>query len=129
MLAQLSTVKSRLHIDQFDLQYDAILTAAIKGLSQRFDKETNRTLARAVDLTTESDADETEIIPSCYPIETVTKFELKSTGAERWVEQTDIEFLIRRSCVISLASAFGFRPSTFDIRPSDFGFRPSISLA
>jgi len=31
-----------------------------------------------------------------YPIESVTKFELKSTEAEGWVEQTDIDYLIRK---------------------------------
>jgi hypothetical protein len=44
MLTQLSTIKARLGIDEFDLSSDAILTNAINGISVRFDKETNRTL-------------------------------------------------------------------------------------
>ena len=44
MLTQLSTVESRLALTVTD--YDAILTNAIKAVSDRFDKETNRTLAR-----------------------------------------------------------------------------------
>jgi hypothetical protein len=46
MLTQLSTVKSRLAIDEFDLQYDTLPTNAINGVSARFDKECNRTLSR-----------------------------------------------------------------------------------
>ena len=42
MLAQLSTVKSRLQILDIDTTYDALLTNAIQALSARFDKETNR---------------------------------------------------------------------------------------
>jgi len=43
MLTQLSTVKTRLALTVTD--YDAILTNALKAVSDRFDKETNRTLA------------------------------------------------------------------------------------
>src|SRR2546421_7203141 len=108
MLTQLSTLKTRLAIDQFDLQYDAILTNAIKAVSARFDKECNRTLARTVGLAEEFNADETEIRPACYPIESVTKFELKSNETDGWIEQTNVNFLIRRACVISLAPPFAF---------------------
>src|SRR3954469_1410093 len=106
MLAQLSTVKTRLAIDEFDLTYDTILTDAINAISFRFDKETNRTLARTVNITQEFDSSDTEICLACYPFESLTRFELKTTEAEGWVEQTGTDFLIRRSCVISLNSAF-----------------------
>jgi len=49
MLTQLSTVKSRLALTVTD--YDGILTSAIKAISDSFDKETNRTLARTVSAT------------------------------------------------------------------------------
>ena len=102
MLTQLSTVKARLALDPFDLQFDALLTNAIKAVSVRFDKETNRTFARTVNATYEFGADETEIIVPCFPIEGVSKLETKSTEAEGWIEQTGIDFLIRRACVVSL---------------------------
>src|SRR6266446_1638090 len=114
MLTQLLTVKTRLALDEFNVQYDSLLTNAIKAVSARFDKETNRTLARTVDATHEFAADETEILVPCYPIEAVTKFELKSTEAEGWVEQTGIDFLIRRLCIISLTSPL----STLNSQPS-----------
>jgi hypothetical protein len=113
MLTQLSTLKTRLAIDQFDLQYDAILTNAIRAVSARFDKECSRTLTRTVGLAEEFSADETEIRPACYPIETVTKFELKSNETEGWIEQTNVDFLIRRACVVSLSSPFALRTFRF----------------
>ena len=86
MLTQLSTVKTRLALTVTD--YDGILTNAIKAVSDRFDKETNRTLARTTSATHEFEATDTEVSPPCYPIESVTKFELKSNETSGWIEQT-----------------------------------------
>src|SRR5438445_2842183 len=102
MLTQLSTVKSRLAILVTD--YDDLLTNAIKAVSARFDKETNRTLSRTTTATHEFDATDTEILPPTYPIESVTKFELKSNETDGWIEQTGVKYLLRRACVISLSS-------------------------
>ena len=63
MITQLSTVKARLAIDPLDTTYDDLLTSAIKAVSARFDKETNRTLSRTATATHEFDADDTEIPP------------------------------------------------------------------
>src|SRR5437667_8876688 len=115
MLTQLSTVKSRLSIAEFELQYDALLTNAIKAISARFDNQCNRTLARTVNATHEFDATDTEILPPCYPIESVTKFELKETESSGWVEQTNIDFLLRRTCIISLLTQL----STTNSQPSE----------
>jgi hypothetical protein len=105
MLTQLPTVKSRLGLLDADTQYDVLLTNAIKAISARFDKETNRTLARTVDATFEFPAQDTELIPPCYPIEAATKFELKTDESSGWLEQTNVKYLLRQSCVISLSSA------------------------
>jgi hypothetical protein len=112
MLTQLVTLKSRLAIDEFDVKNDTILTAALAALSARFDAETNRTLARTANLTHEFNADETEIRVPCFPIESVTKFELKSTEAEGWLDQTNVDYLIRRKCVISLPTPIFTLPSS-----------------
>ena len=103
MLTQLSTVKTRLALLDTDPTYDALLTSAIKSLSARFDRDCNRSFARAVDTTFEFDASDTEIIPPCYPIESVKNFALKTDEAEGWVPQPQPAFLIRKSCIISLA--------------------------
>jgi Phage gp6-like head-tail connector protein len=103
VLTTLSTVKSRLGIT--DSSTDDILTSAIKAASARFDKETNRTLARTENATFEFDPADTELSPPAYPIESVTRFETKSTEADGWQEITDPpDYLIRRACIITLAS-------------------------
>ena len=112
MLTLLSTVKTRLALTVTD--YDGILTNAIKAVSDRFDKETNRTLARTTAATHEFEADETEVSPPCYPIESVTKFETKSNETDGWIEQTGVQYLIRRQCAISLSSSL----STINSQPS-----------
>jgi len=114
MLAALSTIKSRLQLLDTDTTYDALLTSAIEAISARFDKETNRTLARTENATDEFDAADTELTVSCYPIETVTKFETKTTESEGWIEHPTPHYLIRRGCVISLASAINYQPSTIN---------------
>ncbi|HEV2393356.1 MAG TPA: hypothetical protein VG146_13470 [Verrucomicrobiae bacterium] len=112
MLTQLSTIKSRLSILDSDASQDPILTNAIKAVSARFDKETNRTLARTENATHEFDADDTEISPPCYPIESVSKFETKSSETEGWTEQPNTDYLLHRGCVISL------QPSALSLQPS-----------
>src|SRR2546426_8490096 len=112
MLAQLSTIKSRLALVITD--YDDLLTNAIRAVSARFDKETNRTLSRTTTATHEFDASDTEILPPCYPIESVTKFELKSNETDGWSEQTGVQYLIRRKCVISLSARLNSQLSTLN---------------
>ena len=109
MLTQLTTLKSRLSILDTDTTQDALLTSAIQAVSARFDTETNRTLGRTVDFQQEIDADTTEIIAACFPIETVAKFELKTSEASGWIEQSLRDFLIRSGCVISLGVPFSAR--------------------
>src|SRR5256885_14211700 len=116
MLTLLSTVKTRLAIDEFDLSFDTILTNAINAISFRFDKETNRTLARTVNITQEFSADDTEVCLTCYPFETLTRFELKTTEAEGWIEQPGIGFLIRNHCVLTLHRPFSIQPSAFSLQ-------------
>jgi hypothetical protein len=105
MLTQLTTVKDRLAITVST--YDTLLTNAIKAVSDRFDQLTNRTLSRTVDATQEFIANDTEIILRCFPVETVSKFELKSNETEGWIEQTDVEYVFRNACVVSLSTRLG----------------------
>ncbi len=48
-----------------------------------------------------------EVLPACYPVEAVTKFELKTSESEGWVEQTGVEYLLRSGCIISLSLPLG----------------------
>lgn len=102
MLTTLATVKTRLSIVPEDTTNDAVLNAAIAGISARFDRECNRKFARTAGATYEFRANETHIPVSCYPIETVTKFEVKPAYSADWVEMTGLLWLVRARSVISL---------------------------
>ena len=105
MLIPLPTLKSRLGILDTDTTNDNLLTNAITAVSARFDRECGRTLARTVDASFEFSVADTELAVPCYPIETVTRFELKTSEAIGWLEQAKVDYLIRAGCVISLVSA------------------------
>ena len=102
MLTQLSSIKTRLGIT--DTVDDTLLTNLIKFASGRFDRECNRAFARAAGATEEFRGDEAELRLARYPIETVTSFHLKTNETEGWVQQTSVVYLIRNSCVVSLAA-------------------------
>jgi hypothetical protein len=105
MLTQISKIKALLAIT--DTLSDDLLTSILIGVSARFDKECHRILSRTVGWTQEFPADQTQVLAQCYPIETVTRFELKNSEAEGWVEQPDTGFLVRSGCVISLENELG----------------------
>lgn len=106
-LTQLSTVKTRLAIPDAELANDALLAAAIAAVSARFDRECGRTLARTENATYEFEPGQTELSPPGYPIESVTKFEIKTSESGGWEEvQPAPDYLIRKGCVISLQSHF-----------------------
>ncbi|HWQ90755.1 MAG TPA: hypothetical protein VN673_03720 [Clostridia bacterium] len=104
MLTQLTTVKWRLAIVPEDTTQDEFLTHAIQAVSARFDRFCNRSFARATGAKHEFSARDLDVCVPCYPIETVTKWETKESEASGWVEQTGVEFVIRRGGVVSLAS-------------------------
>jgi len=119
MLTQLTTLKSRLALDPLDPTHDALLTSGIIAVSARFDRETNRTLARTENATFEFPAGDAEILVPCYPIESVSKFDLKSSETEGWLEQPDVECLIRRGCIIALPSVLkNLQPAPFNLQRS-----------
>ena len=105
LLTQLSTVKARLGIT--DATDDTLLTNIIKFAGARFDNECHRSLERAVNAVEEFSGDVTEIRVARYPIESVSQFHLKTNETDGWQSQTDVEYVIRRACVVSLGGAFG----------------------
>src|SRR3974390_87457 len=105
MLTSLATVKMRLALDPLDSTYDALLSNTITAVSARFDQETHRTLARTLNAQFQFPAEDTEILVPCFPIETVTRFERKTAESEGWMEQTGVDYLVRKNCIISLATA------------------------
>ena len=108
MLTQLSTLKSRLRLNSFDVDDDTLLTNYIKHASGRFALECNRIFDRAAGATFEYHAHERVITPDRYPIESVASFDLKSNEAEGWIAQSDVTWLIRpHKSVIELAAPLG----------------------
>ena len=111
MITTLAHLKARLKQDEFDPTDDALLTSMILHCGERFERECNRKFERTAGATFEFNADDREIVPLRFPIESVAGFDLKSSEAEGWVAQTDVDYLIRRAgetpCLISLAAALG----------------------
>ena len=105
MLATLSSIKSRLGIT--DTTDDTLLTNLIKFASGRFDRDCNRLFARQVTATDEFPANACELRPARYPVESVSAFHLKSDETTGWVEHTNVDYLIRKACVVSLFVPLG----------------------
>ena len=53
-----------------------------------------------------SSADECVVIVGCYPLESVSKWEVKSSESEGWVQQSTT-FLMRRNSILNLPEPLG----------------------
>jgi hypothetical protein len=49
----------------------------------------------------------TEIRVARYPIEAVSQFHLQDNETDGWQLQSEVDYVLRRACVISLGGAFG----------------------
>jgi len=108
MLAQLSTIKTRLGIELFDTTDDVLLTNLIKHVSARFTAQCNRIFDYAANLTYDFRADDTNLIVHRPPIESVSSFYLKSTEAEGWLLQSATDYLLLpEKAVIELPQPLG----------------------
>ncbi len=108
MLTQLSTLKSRLGLDQFDTTDDVLLTNILNLVSARFSAECNRVFEYGADLTYEFRANQLSIIVDHPPIELVSQFELKTTESEGWIVQSPIDYLLSpKKAVIELVFPLG----------------------
>lgn len=108
MITQLSTLKDRLGIAPENTASDFILQRAIEAAGILFNARTGRCLPRMTGAKLEFAADRIEIVLNCYPVESVSAFELKSSESGGWAEITPMpEYLVREGCVLSLASLLG----------------------
>ena len=82
MLTQLSTIKARLGLEQFDTTDDLVHTNLLRHVSGRFAIECNRIFDYGAALTFEFRAEQINIVVDRPPIELVSQFELKTTEAE-----------------------------------------------
>ena len=104
-LCELTTVKTVLGV--WDSGDDSELERLIGTAGDLFDRFCNRSFERAATAVQEFRGDETEISVARYPIESVSKFELKTDETTGWVEVTGGVCLIRRACVLELPAALG----------------------
>jgi hypothetical protein len=108
MLTTLSNVKSRLGLEAFAPDDDALLTNLLKHVSARFASECNRVFEYGAGLTCEFRADQWNIVVDHPPIELVSQFDLKTTEAEGWVLQSSIDYLLSAArSVIELSQRLG----------------------
>lgn len=105
MLTTLAKLKERLSL--IDATKDALLTQIIAGVGARFDNETGRTLARTVGATDEFPAQDLAVALRCYPLETITKLETKTTEAIGWVETDPGDILLHQNAVLCFNSPLG----------------------
>src|SRR5260221_3096336 len=108
MLTQLSTLKTRLGLDQFDTTDDVLITNILNLVSARFSAQCNRVFDYGAGLTYEFRANQLSIIVNRPPIELVSQFKLKTTESEGWIVQTSIDYLLSpKKAVIELAFPLG----------------------
>src|SRR6266853_4933752 len=108
MLTQLSTLKTRLGLDQFDTTDDGLLTNILNLVTARFSAECNRVFDYGAGLTYEFRANQLSIIVNRPPIELVSQFELKTTESEGLILQSSIDYLLSpKKAVIELAFPLG----------------------
>jgi hypothetical protein len=109
MLTQLSTIKTRLAIDPYDIKDDPLLTNLIALVSARFDNQTNRKLTYTQNTTDEFQGDETELRLSHYPIDEAQPitFQRLTKASEGWQAAPGAEYVLRAGCILSLLSELG----------------------
>jgi hypothetical protein len=107
VLTQLATVKKRVGVADADVTNDAQLTLLIAAVGERFARETGRKLARTVGFQQEFCACCERIGLELYPVEAVTKLEVKCTEAQGWIEVPLTEILVVRSCIVDMRSRLG----------------------
>src|SRR4051812_34914076 len=94
MLTTLLTIKSRLGLDAFDTTDEVILTNLLKHVSARFAAECNRTFDYGTGIFYEFRADQVSIVVDRPPIEFVSRFDVKTSESEGWIEQSGVAYLL-----------------------------------
>jgi hypothetical protein len=108
MLTTLEKLKARLKIETADTADDTQLQAFCKLVSARFARECRRTFERSAVATHTFRADETQILPDRYPIESVSAWAVKGDEDTGWETQTNVDYLIGPAAAsLELASPLG----------------------
>lgn len=91
-LSNLATLKAWLLPESMRLNddYDAQILAIGLGMSGLLERHCHRQFARAIGATHECSADRAHVVLPRYPVEAVTKVEIRRNLTEGWVELTDV---------------------------------------
>src|SRR5689334_13097762 len=106
MLTLLSTVKTRLRLDDSDVRDDDILSNFIDLVSARFENDCNRSFTFGT-YSDEFQGDETELRVKAYPINSITSISLKTDEAEGFIVQDSPKYVLRHNFLVSLRSRIG----------------------
>ena len=100
-------LKTRLGIPTEDTADDALLNGFIAHCHGRFERQTTRLFGYSATHAEEFHADHVEVVPVRFPVLGTVTFAIKSTEAEGWIAQSNVDYLLRRECIISLAAPLG----------------------
>jgi hypothetical protein len=97
--SNLSFLKKRLLLasDTAGSAYDDAVAALGLSMAGYFESECDRKFARAAGVTYECGAEKRFAVVDRYPIESVTKLELRNTTTEGWVEQASVPVNFNRN--------------------------------
>ncbi|MGB9602335.1 MAG: hypothetical protein ACP5MG_13315 [Verrucomicrobiia bacterium] len=107
MLARLSLLKERLGIPPYETANDRLLEYFIKLTSYRLEKECKRFFKRQENFGEEFSADESELLVSRYPIESVEGIQIKRSEQDGWETLSDLVYVVRHQCIVSLSRPAG----------------------
>ena len=112
MLTTLSLVKTRLSMLETEIIHDALLAMLIAGVTTRFPRELNRVLKRMENFAQEFPARDQSVSLCCYPVESITRVEVKRWDYEDWRVCDELKWRVRPSGVIRFDRAPGDRDET-----------------
>jgi hypothetical protein len=96
---------------QADTSYDGAIAALGKGVAERMQRQCNRQFARVVGATHEFDAACDHVLLPRYPVEAITKVDLRESLAAGWIDQgavnLTVENLRESSGLVEFFSALG----------------------
>src|SRR5712675_1932805 len=108
MLTTIAALKARLGIEQFESTDDVLITSILKHVSARFEAECNRRFEAQANVAFEFRANEVLVVPDRLPIQSVSAFDLKTSEAEGWTPQNQMDYLLSpQKSVIELAAPLG----------------------
>ena len=101
MLTTLSLVKTRLSMPETEIAHDALIAMLIAGVTARFPRELRRVLKRMEGFAQEFPASDQGLILCCYPVETITRVEVRRWEHEGWQLREGLKWQVRSTCVVT----------------------------